>query len=173
MKSIEQIKFLKRNISGDRMYNQSNLDQKKEGRGFSEIAAQKVETRMQCAASSSLPRNIKLSSVVKPGRLCSPRPTAARSKTSSTDETDILLSTVSRQSGAAATVTGTASGLFTRLGAPVGRAAALAASPAVADSSWTYCRSTGTDTSSSADFAVLHCSRPPWAVAAAAAVGRG
>jgi hypothetical protein len=105
---------------------------------------------MQCAASSSFPRNIKLSSVVKPGRLCSPRPTAARSKTSSTDKTDILLSAVSRQSGAA-TVTGTASGLFTRLGAPVGRAAALAASPALADSSWTYCRSTGTDTSSSAD----------------------
>jgi hypothetical protein len=41
MKSIEQIKFLKRNISGDRMYNQSNLDQKKEGRDFSEIAAQR------------------------------------------------------------------------------------------------------------------------------------
>ena len=127
---------------------------------------------MQCAASSSFRRNIKLSSVVKPGRLCSPRPTAARSKTSSTDKTDILLSTVSRQSGAA-TVTGTASGLFTRLGAPVGRAAALAASPALADSSWTYCRSTGTDTSSSADFAVLHCSRPPWAVAAAVRVRRG
>jgi hypothetical protein len=61
MKSIGQIKFLKRNLSCDRMYNQSNLDQKKEGRDFSKIAAEKLETRIQCSASSSLPRNIKLS----------------------------------------------------------------------------------------------------------------
>jgi len=57
MKSIGKIKFLTQNLSSDHICEQSNLDQKKEGMKFSEVAAETIEMRnvIALAASSSLP----------------------------------------------------------------------------------------------------------------------
>jgi hypothetical protein len=45
MKSIGTIKFLTQNLSSDNICEQSNLDQKKEGMNFSEVAAETIEMR--------------------------------------------------------------------------------------------------------------------------------
>jgi len=60
MKSIGKTKFLTRNSSSDHICDQSNLDQKKEGMDFAEVAAEKIEMRnvIALAASSSLPRKM-------------------------------------------------------------------------------------------------------------------